>query len=127
MSSCFGPRASERQRYVDLEDEVAPHVEHACTACGQILGGILQTAQVALVSLVQQIVGNDAHLGHDLAPVLELRAHARPQQGVSRCGGLALAFHQVMALLGVAVQVNCDIGVGQRSAVAYDVVTQSTA
>jgi len=45
-----------------LEGDVAPHVEDASATCHHVLVGILQSAQVVLISFVQQVVGCDIEM-----------------------------------------------------------------
>ena len=45
--------------YDDFEDDVTSHIVDALTSCGIVRVAILQTAQMVLVSRVQQVVGSD--------------------------------------------------------------------
>ena len=53
----------ERERNVELEGDVAAHVEYAHAARDRVHVGIFETAQVALVGLVEQVITDDADGG----------------------------------------------------------------
>ena len=60
-------------RHHNLEGDIAPHVVNAPAACHYVLVGIFQSAQVALVGFVQQIVGGDIEFCYLLS--LDLCSH----------------------------------------------------
>ena len=109
---------------VELDGEIASHVIDTHTASRGIDVGIFDTAQVVLVSLVKQVIGDDSDVGDNPSPVFHLCAYRGTEQGIGWSGGLTVAFHQVVVLPCIAVDVDGDEGVGERVTVTNDVVTQ---
>ena len=52
----------ESNREEDLEGDIATRVEDAATSCGVVHVGVFQSAKMALIGCVQQILSNNVNL-----------------------------------------------------------------
>ena len=111
---------------VELDGEVASHVEHAHATRDGVHVGIFQAAQVTLIGFVQQVVADEGDGGNDIAIAQDLCAGTGSEQGIAGSCGLAVALDEVMALLEVTIDIYCDKCVGQRVPVAHEVIAQFT-
>ena len=82
--------------------------------------GILESAQVALVSLVGEIGASDAHAGHTATFIHDVGAYGCVEQTIGWCGGFGVISFVEVVLLKVVIHPKRDKRVVQHAAVVQD-------
>ena len=97
-----------------FEDHVAPHVVDALPTCRMVHIAIFQSAQVVLISLVQQVLGCDVEFGNLLLVNVQIGACRQTQQRVTERARRGLIHLIIMILRQIALQPQGYEGIVQR-------------
>lgn len=111
-------------RNLQLDGDVAPHVEDAPPAIGRIDGQVLQPADVALVYPVEEIVARKEDARHLASINSEVGSCRYVEQSVRRCGCFGPIDGIIVVLSQVAFHLHRHVGIGEGLPISYDVVAQ---
>lgn len=99
----------------DLEGHVASGIEDTPTSGSMVDVGVLQTAQVALVGSVEQVVANDVYLAElPLAVEQDVGTQCGAEQRVGGRGRLGVVGHVVVVLPEVVADAQADKGIVEK-------------
>ena len=93
----------------ELESYVAPHIVDTTATRDGILVGILQTTEVVLVSLIQQVVGSNVQFGNLLTTNHHVGTCREREQGIGRRLRLCIVSTVDMALTKIVVETCSNI------------------